>query len=73
MFNWTTTGEGVKDMEKTFGIFTSPVEESGITPKPAALSLFKYFNGDNADTSELYKYAADTAGGGSSEETPENP
>ena len=73
MFNWTTTGEGVKDMEKTFGIFTSPVEESGITPKPAALSLFKYFNGDNADTSGLYKYAADAAGGGSSEETPENP
>lgn len=73
MFNWTTTGEGVKDMEKTFGIFNSPVEEGGITPKPAALALFRYFNGDNADTSGLYKYATAEEGGGSSEETPENP
>ena len=54
-------GAGVKDMEKTFGIFTSPVEEMGITPKPAALALFKYFNGEDADTSGLYKYKKEQA------------
>ena len=61
MFNYTTAGAGVKDMEKTFGIFTSPVEEMGITPKPAALALFKYFNGEDADTSGLYKYKKEQA------------
>ena len=59
MFNYTTAGASVADMEKTFGIFTSPVEEGGITPKPAALALFRYFNGEDADPAGLYKYAED--------------
>lgn len=54
MFNWVSTTEDVKDMEKTFGIFTSPEEEGGIQPKPIAISLYKYFNGENADLNKLY-------------------
>lgn len=54
MFNWVSTGADVKDMEKTFGIFTSPMEEGGIQPKPAAIGLYKYFNGENADVNKLY-------------------
>ncbi len=56
MFNWVTTGADVKDMEKTFGIFNSPTEEGGIMPKPAAISLFKYFNGADADASVLEQW-----------------
>ena len=56
MFNWASAGSGVKPREKSFGIFTSPAEDGGIVPKPAALALFRYFNGD-ADASALYKYA----------------
>lgn len=54
MFNWESTGKDVKDMEKTFGIFTSPSSKDGMTPKPAAISLFKYFNGADADVTPLY-------------------
>lgn len=69
MFNYRGSS---LERERTFGIFTSTADEGGITPKPAALSLFYYFNGEEADASALYKYA-DQTGGGSSEETPENP
>ena len=54
MFNYRGSS---LERERTFGIFTSPVEEGGITPKPAALALFHYFNGEEADDSVLYKYA----------------
>lgn len=64
MFNWTAAGSGVKPMEKTFGLFTSPVEDMGITPKPAAIALMKYFNGEDADTSGLYKYKKQQSNGG---------
>ena len=57
MFNYTTAGAAVNDMEKSFGIFTSPLEEEGITPKPAALALYHYFNGEDADETLLYKYS----------------
>ena len=59
MFNWESVGADVKDMEKTFGIFTSPNGSSGMTPKPAAIALYKYFNGENADTSVLYDISAE--------------
>ena len=54
MFNWVSTGADVKDMEKTFGIFTSPMEEGGIQAKPAAIGLYRYFNGADADLNKLY-------------------
>ena len=44
--------------EFSFGLFTTPNNTVfGPLPKPSALALFKYFNGANADTSPLYKYA----------------
>ncbi len=58
MFNWTTAGSGVKPREKSFGLFTSPAEIGGILPKPAAIALFRYFNGKDADISVLYRYRA---------------
>lgn len=61
MFNYMSAGENVKAMEKSFGIFTSPVQETGIQPKPAALALFRYFNGQDADTTPLYKYQKNNA------------
>lgn len=47
-------------MENSFGLFYSPddTEEWASKPKPIALALFKYFNGENADTTALYKYVA---------------
>ena len=44
--------------ENSFGLFYSPndTDEWASKPKPIAIELFKYFNGQNADVSVLYKY-----------------
>ena len=43
--------------ENSFGLFYSPndTDEWAGKPKPIATALYKYFNGENADTSILYK------------------
>ena len=52
MFDYTaTTGR-----EATFGIFNSPDEATGATPKAAAISLFTYFNGEDVDVSVLERW-----------------
>ena len=52
MFDYTaTTGR-----EATFGIFNSPNESEGATPKAAAIALYRYFNGEDADVSDLEKW-----------------
>lgn len=56
MFNYSTAPDTVKDMEKTFGLFTSSADAVKFAPKPAAIALFKYFNGENANTAGLYQY-----------------
>jgi hypothetical protein len=56
MFNWMTAYAGVADMEKSFGIFDSPIQPNGARPKPVAISLFYYFNGANANSDPLFKY-----------------
>jgi len=45
-------------IENSFGLFYSPndTDDKASVPKPIALALFKYFNGENADVSALYKY-----------------
>lgn len=58
MFDWETCPLAPDSIERFFGLFTSPNNERrGASPKPVALSLFRYFNGENADASGLYKYA----------------
>ena len=52
MFDYTaTTGR-----ESTFGIFNSPNEATGATPKAAAIALFTYFNGEDVDVSVLERW-----------------
>lgn len=43
--------------ENSFGLFYSPDDDAEWAgkPKPIAISLFEYFNGENADKSILYK------------------
>lgn len=58
LVDWETSNLDPSSIERFFGLFTSPNNvEYGCTPKPAALSLFKYFNGENADSTPLYKYS----------------
>jgi hypothetical protein len=57
MFNWITAPVGVADMEKSFGIFDSPIQPNGARPKPVAINLFYYFNGVNANSDVLYLHA----------------
>lgn len=57
MFNWDTCPLASDSIERFFGLFTSPNSSEGAVPKPVALELFKYFRGENADASGLYKYA----------------
>ena len=53
LFDWVA-GPGI---EIDFGMFTSPKYEDGIVPKEKGLSFYKMINGENADTSCLYRYA----------------
>lgn len=73
MFNWMTTGADVNIREKTFGLFTSPMEDGGIKPKPGAIALYKYFNGADADVSVLESLFSDGDGdgGGTSQNPPD--
>lgn len=45
-------------IENSFGLFYSPndIEERAGKPKPIAISVYKFFNGENADTSVLYNH-----------------
>ena len=46
------------DQEDNFGIFYSPDDPVNRgKPKPVALTVFRFFNGDGADTSPLYSYS----------------
>lgn len=57
MFNWSTAPASVHARERTFGLFSSPLESGGIQPKPIAISLFYYFNGVEANSDPLFQYA----------------
>lgn len=61
MFRLSNVAEfyDVGSMENSFGLFYSPndVDEWASKPKPIAIELYKYFNGQNADLSVLYKHA----------------
>ena len=61
MFNWDTAPLEPDSIERFFGLFTSPNSVQGASPKPVALALFHYFNGEEADASGLYKYAAEAS------------
>ena len=63
MFDWGTAPANVSSIERSFGLFYSPNDRThgGANPKPAALSLFRYFNGEDADPSALYAYAEEPA------------
>lgn len=56
MFNWTTPPSGTALAEQTYGLFDSPLQATGVRPKPVALSLFFHYNGVNADPDPLYNY-----------------
>lgn len=53
LYDWLV-GPGI---EVDFGLFTSPSSEKGIVPKAKGLAVYKIFNGENADTKKLYRYA----------------
>jgi hypothetical protein len=58
LLDWQNAPADVNAIERTFGLFTSPNNKSkGCEPKPAAIALFKMFNGEDADVTPLYKYA----------------
>ena len=56
MFNWTTPPTGTAAAEQTYGLFDSPLQATGVRPKPIALSLFFHYNGVSANPDSLYKY-----------------
>ncbi|MEA5128840.1 MAG: hypothetical protein VB074_11690 [Proteiniphilum sp.] len=56
MFNFVTVPEPTSP-EQSFGLFYSPNQSQGAGPKPVAISLFYHFNGVEANSDPLFKYA----------------
>ncbi|MBQ8394371.1 MAG: cellulase family glycosylhydrolase [Clostridia bacterium] len=52
LYDWIA-GPGI---EIDFGLFTSPSSEKGIVPKEKGLEAYRIFNGEEADTTALYRY-----------------